>query len=151
MKKGERGFTLVEMLIAVAIIGITVSVLGTTVYQAVTSTEYGNDRITAMHEVQNAAHWMSFDGQRASAASGGSELALTIPDNPSVTYAVDGTELRRIAGDSQLTLAQNISALSFSVENRVITMTITSSPQGRHNVSEQRAYKVHLRPTEEGQ
>ena len=63
-----------------------------------------------------------------------------------------------------MTLARNISAVEFEVEEheetitvnsffeertqRSITMTVTSSPEGRPNVSEQGTYKVCLRPTE---
>jgi len=103
----------------------------------------------AIHELQNAAHWVSLDGQMASTASGGNELTLTLPDHSSITYAVVGTELRRTACGSQMTLAQNITSANFSVDNRTITMTITSFPGGRWNVSEQGTYKVCLRPIEE--
>jgi len=149
MMKGQKGFTLVELLITVAITGLIVSFLGTAIYQIITVTEYGNDRMTAMHELQNAAHWVNLDGQMARTASGGNELALTLPDDSSVTYSVVGTELRRTAGESQMTLARNISSISFSVENRIITMTITSSPEGRPNVTEQGTYKIYLRPVVE--
>jgi len=146
--KGEKGFTLTGLLINVAITGLIVSLLGTAVYQIITVTEYGNDQMTAVHELQNAAHWVGIDGQMAKTATGGDELVLTMPDESSITYGVVNRELYRTADDSQMTLARNISSVSFSVEERIITMTITSSPQGRPNVSEQRTYKICLRPTE---
>ncbi len=148
MMKGERGFTLIELLIATAIIGLIVSVLGVFIYQIITVTEYSNDKMTAMHELQNAAHWFNIDGQRASAASGSNELVLTLPGDLSITYALVGTELNRTADGSQMTVARNITSATFSVQNRTITMNLTSSPVGRQNVSEQRTYKVYLRPTE---
>lgn len=147
--KEQKGFTLVELLIATAITGLIFSILGTAIFQIITITEYGNDKMVAMHELQNAAHWFSFDGQRASTATAGDELVLTLSDNSSVTYAVVGTSLRRTAGASQMTLAQNIASASFSVENRTISMTIVSSPEGRTDVSENGTYEVYLRPTEE--
>ena len=147
--RGQKGFALTELLITVAIAGVIFSFLGTAVYQIINVTEYGNDKMIARHELQNAAHWVSLDGQMARTASGGNELVLTLPDGSSITYAVVGTELRRTAGESQITLARNISSISFSIENRIITMTITASPEGRLNVSEQATYKVCLRPTEE--
>jgi hypothetical protein len=116
------------------------------IYQIITVTEYGNDKLTAMHELQNAAHWFNLDGQQARTASGGNELALTLSDNSSITYSLVGTELYRTAGGSPMTLAQNIYSADFSIENRIITMNLTSSPEGRDNVSERGTYQVYLRP-----
>ena len=148
MKK-ERGFTLIELLVATAITGFVVSGLGTAVYQIITVSEYGNDRLTATHEIQNVAHWFSLDGQMASAASGGNELVLTLADNSSITYSLVGSELYRTGDDSNMTLAQNIASAYFSIENRTVTMSITSNPPGRWDVSENGTYTVYLRPTEE--
>jgi len=162
--KSQEGFTLPELLVTVAITGIIVSFLGTAVYQILTVTEYGSDKMVAMHELQNTAHWVSYDGQMARTASGGNELVLLLPDNSQVTYGVVGSELLRTEEGSQMILARNISAVEFLVEKRmeritagpffedrgerIITMTVTSSPEGRPNISEQREYKICLRPTD---
>jgi len=146
MMKDERGFTLVELVIATAISGIIIGVLGTSVYQILTVTDYGNDKLTAMHELQNAAHWFNFDTQQASAATGDSQLVLTLPDDSSITYSLSGTNLQRTAGGSPMTLAQNITSANFSVDDRTITMDLTSAPVGRENVSENGTYMVYLRP-----
>jgi prepilin-type N-terminal cleavage/methylation domain-containing protein len=147
-KTNEHGFTLVELVIATAITGLIAGFLGTAIYQIFTASEYGNSRLTALHELQNAAHWFNLDGQRAMAATGGSGLTLTLSDDSSITYSLSGTELRRTDGGTQITLARNITCADFSVSNRLITMQLTSAPKGRDNVSENGTYKVCLRPME---
>jgi prepilin-type N-terminal cleavage/methylation domain-containing protein len=146
----ERGFTLVELVIATAITGLIVSFLGTGAYQMLTITEQGNNRLTAMHELQNAACWFSIDGQGANSGTGGSGLVLTLSDNSTVTYSLAGTELRRTLAGAQMTLARNISSANFSIAGRVITMSLTSSPAGRQDASESGTYKVYLRTSEGG-
>lgn len=147
----QRGMTLVEILIATAIWGLIVTLPGTAIYQFINVVERGSVKMTALHEVQNAAHWVARDGQMASAAVGGSQLALTLPDNTTITYELVGTgpryELRRTAGGPQIAVARNVTSASFSVNGRVITMTITSSPESRWGMSEERTYKVYRRPT----
>jgi len=149
MTANERGFTMVELVMAMAATGLIISFLGTSIYQIFTVTEYGNDRLIAMHELQNASHWFSLDGQGAKSAAAGSELVLTQTDNSTITYSLTGMELRRTAGGGQMTLAKNITSADFSMGNRVITMSLTSSPEGRDSVSEQGTYRVYLRPAEE--
>ena len=162
--KSQEGFSLPELLVTVAITGLIVSFLGMAVYQILNVTEYGGDKMTAIHELQNAAHWVSYDGQMAKTASGGNELVLILPDSSQVTYGVVGSELLRTAEESQMILARNITAVQFLVVERteritagpffedrgerIITMTVTSAPEGRPNVSEQREYKICLRPTD---
>lgn len=145
----ESGFTLVELLIVVAITGILFGGLGTAIYQMVMVTDYGGDELTALHELQNTAHWFNYDGQMAVSATGGSSLTLTLPTSQTVTYSLSGTNLRRTSGVNTITLAQNISAVSFAVAGSVVTMNITSIPPGRMGVSEQGTYKVYLRPVAE--
>jgi prepilin-type N-terminal cleavage/methylation domain-containing protein len=147
-RSSESGFTLVELVIATVITGLIVSFLGTAIYQIFTVSQYGNDRLTATHEVQNAAYWFNLDGQQATAATGGTGLYLTLSDNSSVTYARVGTELRRTSNGTQMILARNITSASFTVTNRLITMQLTSAPQGRDHIMENRTYQVWLRPSE---
>ena len=81
MIKGERGFTLVEFLIVIAITGFITSALGVAIYHSVTVPERGNDKLMALHDLQNTAHWVGIDGQMSKSASGGSQLILTQTDN----------------------------------------------------------------------
>jgi hypothetical protein len=146
--KGQKGMTMAELVVAIATTGIIVVFLGTAIYQIITISGYGNDRLTATHELENIAYWFNIDGQGSKAATGGPTLTLTIADDTSITYELADTEMRRTAGGSQMTLARNITSASFSIDNRVVTMSLTASPPGRYGVSENGTYRVYLRPME---
>lgn len=147
MIKSERGFTMVELVMATALTGLIVSFLGTSIYQMLSVTEYGNDRLIATHELQNTAYWLQFDGQMAKSATGGDGLALTLSDNTTVIYDLSDTSLIRTWSGDHMVLAKNITDAKFDVSDRVITVSLTSSPEGRDNVSENGVYQVYLRPS----
>ena len=149
MMKREQGLTFVEIIITTAIAGLIFCVLGVALYQVYTIPERGGDHLTAAHELQNAAHWLSLDGQSAKSATGGSSLVLTLTDNSTITYSLEGTDLRRATDISTMTLAQNIVALDFSVQDRYITTNITSSPDDRWQVSKNQTYITYLRLSED--
>lgn len=142
----ESGITLVEVLVASAIGLAIAGFLGVAIYQFFTVTNQGSDVMTAMHQVQNAGHWISLDGQKSSAASAGNDLVLTIPNSSTITYSVSGSDLIRTSNGDQLTVARDVSDVDFYVDGRVVTMSITAGPNGGWNVSEQATYKVYLRP-----
>jgi prepilin-type N-terminal cleavage/methylation domain-containing protein len=144
--KNQAGMTMVELIVAIAITGVIIAFLGTAIYQIITVSEYGNNRLTALHELQNAAYWLNADGQGAVNATGGSQLVLTLSDNSTVTYSLSDTDLLRSSGGPQITLARNISSVTFTVNNRVITMNLTSAPVARDDVSASGTYMVYLRP-----
>jgi Tfp pilus assembly protein PilE len=171
---GQKGMTMVELVVAIATTGIIVAFLGTAIYQILTVSGYGNDRLTATHELQNAAHWFNIDGQEAKAATGGTGLTLTMTDNSTISFRLVGTELRRTRSTlaieptivpvktieaisaepgptkigQAMVLARNITSASFSINDRLITMSLTAMPSGQYGVSENGTYRVHLRPAE---
>jgi len=146
--KRERGYTLVEAMIAIAITGFIVTVLGMVVQQMVVVPERGNDQLDAIHPMQNAAHWLTLDGQMASSAVGGSNLTLTMPNTNVICYARSGTRLYRFYGSSNQTIATDVASANFTVLNRVIYMTIVTVPDSRwNNISENYTYRAYMRPT----
>ena len=144
--KNQKGMTLVELIIAVSITGIIIAFIGTAVYQIVTVSAYGNDHLSAQHELQNAASWFHFDIQGAVTATGGSQLTLMLSNNSTVTYTLATGSLLRTAGSAQNTVARNISSVAFSVSGHLATMSLVCAPAWLDNVSENGSDTDYLRP-----
>jgi len=142
----EKGITLVELLIVIAITGVLFSVIGPVIYQLTTVSGYGNDRLTAIHELQNSAYWFNYDGQMAVTAAGGSSLVFSLPSGETITYSLNGANFLRTEEGQTMTLAQNISNVAFVVQGRLVSMNITSTLSGRMEAYEQNTYQVYLRP-----
>ena len=144
--KGQSGMTLVELIMTIAITGVIVTFLATAVYQIINVSGYGNDRLSAQHELQNAASWFNVDIQQSVAATGGTQLVLTLSDNTTVTYSLVGTVLQRSSAGPYKTLALNINSAAFSINNRLASMTLFCVPSWRDSVSENGTYMAYLRP-----
>jgi prepilin-type N-terminal cleavage/methylation domain-containing protein len=143
--KKQLGFSLIELLITISIMGIMAGVLGPVFNQVLDVPDYGNEKITALHELQNVAHRVNIDGQMAKSATGGSSLVLTMPDASTITYTLSSNNLTRSKGGINTLLARDISYLNFTVNGRYVTMNIISSPEGRWDVSENKTYQICLR------
>jgi prepilin-type N-terminal cleavage/methylation domain-containing protein len=148
VNRTEKGYTLVELLVTLAVSGIIFTVIGGVIFQLSTVSGAGNDRLTANHSLQNAAYWFNLDGQSAQNATGGDQLALTAPDAGTIVYSLAGHNLLRTAGNWATTLAQDVSKVNFTVRGRLVSMDITASPSGRANISVEQNYTVYLRPVQ---
>ena len=65
MKKGERGFTLIEMIIACALIAIIGAGAGMTISQINRNNALNNDYLNTVSQVDMAGDWISRDAQSA--------------------------------------------------------------------------------------
>jgi prepilin-type N-terminal cleavage/methylation domain-containing protein len=139
--RNERGFTLVEMLVATAIAGILSIALVGTVFQVTTVAVNGTDKLAAANDIQNAVHQINRDGHMASAAVGGNSLTLTYPSASEVVYSLVGDELLRTASGSDTVVAGGTASASFSVVDRNITVTLIQSEGGGEPV----VFQVQMR------
>jgi len=114
MKRGQKGFTLVELLIGLAITTTILASLTMTIVMLLTSTPRSNDRSVVLQQVHSASDWISHDVQMARnvtpGGSNGFPLSIDIPvdsdenNDYGVVYLFDGNKLRRELYDSSETL-----------------------------------------------
>ncbi len=79
--RNEEGYSLIGIMIALAIIGIIISGITTAIFQIYNLSSARTDHIVAIREVQNAGRWITLDGQKATTvepALGPQGLPLTI-------------------------------------------------------------------------
>lgn len=77
MKRGEKGFTLVEVAVALGIMTLITGAAYMATFQVVHGTERSKGDITTMRQVQNTGYWLSRDVQKAESVTIDS---LTYPD-----------------------------------------------------------------------
>lgn len=152
----QKGITMVELIIAIAITSLIVSGLGTAIYMIINVTGRGNDEASALHDIQNAAYYISSDAQMASITDliDGAEpvdnLSLEWTDgfgnSHSSSYWLSGTTLQRDYDSTTTTVARYVSSLEFSISGSVLTFYVESTPSGRQQVSRETTSIVYLRP-----
>jgi len=65
MKVNEKGFTLIELIVAAAITALIGVAAATATIQVINGTDRNNNHITAVSQIQNAGHWISHDTNMA--------------------------------------------------------------------------------------
>ncbi len=93
LNKNQRGFSLVEMLIVLAIIGGVMAAATMTIVQVINGSSSTSDHMIAVRQVQNAGYWVSRDVQMAQNVvpapySDGFPLTLTWTDRYSNDHQV---------------------------------------------------------------
>ena len=77
MKTGEKGATLIELIVAITIIALVGGAAAIATFQVLKGTERNNDQVTTICQVQNAGFWISRDAQMAQSVTTSN---LTLPN-----------------------------------------------------------------------
>ena len=77
MRLNEKGYTLLELLVAITIMVLASGAASAAIFQIFRGTERNNDSMTAVNQVHKAGYWISRDAQMA---LGFTTDNLTLPD-----------------------------------------------------------------------
>lgn len=162
VSRGQKGFTAVEMLVAVTIAGLIGGGVVMGIAQTVNTSVRNSDHTVAVNEFRNAVYWIRRDAKMAQTIQvdvGESGLPLVLSwaewDNSQygVTYDLDNDKLMRtqsVDGDeSTIVVANNIdpALTSFVFAGGMLTFDITISVgEGSRTISESQECTVDPRP-----
>jgi len=162
MRRRERGFTLIEVVVSLAIISVIIVAMAMTITTIVTNSQGTTERSVVLRQVQNAGYSISRDVQMAKNVildgTGGFPLTLDIPvdtdqnNDYSVNYLFDGDKIMRQVYDSSHTLIKetvvaeyiDVGATTFT-DLGTNTYELTVKACNGEGVAE-RSYQIKPRP-----
>ena len=167
ISKSQVGFTIVELMLALAISGVLSTGVTMTLFQMVTGSARTSNHMTAVRQVQNAGYWVSRDaqlmqGEPIIVTDGGGQLVSVtlswIDWNDTLNTVIytfegtdEGTELWRDDGAQPALIARFIdpaptkTMCDFSGGVLTFTVTVTVG-SGSQEQSESRVYRIVPRP-----
>jgi len=166
VKNSQKGFTLVEILVAMAVEAMLLSGIVTAIFQTTEITIQSSAQITALEDIKNVARHITTDVRMAQAtnlldgAPPVNSLVLDwvgwYDDNGELSpvdyhceYSLCGGRVQREYKKGGVetditTIGQHISDIDFSRQSRIVIVTIASSPRGNVETAEQRTYHICL-------
>jgi prepilin-type N-terminal cleavage/methylation domain-containing protein len=100
---GQAGYTLIEMIMVIALMGLITVAINQAIAQTVRISSHGTDSMTAIKQVEDALRWFTLDVQQSQIIEpepgDGFPLSLSWAESDStqhaVTYTINGSELER--------------------------------------------------------
>jgi len=160
-QSGQKGSNLLEILTALGIIGIVLTIVVGVLFSEVRGTATAKTTVSAYIELGNAGHFLTNDIMMAQSSDLVNESPPTdnltlswiewyeLTANPHVsTYWLSGKELKRDYDGVVTTIARNISSVSFSQTDRIITVELASTPPWVPSKTTEQTFRIRLRPLE---
>ncbi len=158
-----QGFTLIETIMSIVIIGIVGVIVALTIYEGVEGYLLASRRMVLTQDARNALTRMIREiGGLDKRMSAGNMVGILTADvsnfrfidssNSDITFDKSGTTIRR-SGDGQVTfdtLANNASALTFKYYN-VSNTELTSVPLSQGNINNIRWLSIEITLSVNGQ
>lgn len=163
LKAGEKGFTLVEVLVALAIAGAVISVTSAAVITVIRTTGLNDEWNTNLRQVQNAGNWITKDVLMAQSVSDNTDgvfLDISWSDwdnnNNNVQYIINGdnTLTRSFNGGPAILISQYIvtdnTTCDWNADEQKLTVNIKASLHGQSPRAVQETYEISPRPMNRG-
>jgi prepilin-type N-terminal cleavage/methylation domain-containing protein len=160
-RRGDKGFSLIEMAVAIAIIGIIVPGISMSIVHIFKNHEKASDAYIVMQQVQNTGHWISRDIQAADNVTLGNPdgfpVTLIVPvdteesNNLKIVYSFESDRLKRRVYDSldnlisESLVAQYIDTGQTSISSGGSNTYELTARAFRNETSVQRSYTIRRR------
>ena len=134
----RSGFTLMEVVVAMGILGVVIGMFGPSVFQTLSVQRYWREDVTATRQLRNAGYWFSGDAFNAKTTSLTADvtpassvtLTWTDPSNQTVTHTAiyglnpAGDELIRNFDGEEIPVARGVVSVGFSLSGKVLTLDL---------------------------
>jgi len=158
----QKGYTLIELLVILPIAVVALGAIVGSIFLVLHGTIDIRSKTTALAGIENAAHWLTRDiimGQSINLLEGAppaNTVNLTWMDYTGglgneiyhyVVYTHSGTELLREcdSADNTTIVARNLSDVSFTLNDDLVTVTLTSTPERVSRSTVTRTYVIEMR------
>ena len=169
-KGNQGGFTLIGLVIALAITGLISLGTATSIVHLMKGTTYNRNHLTAIEQLQNVGYWISTDARMAQHVVLGEVLGFPLTlswgeygstTNHIVVYAINSDSLERkeyissgniVVPPVITVVAQNVdlSATNCELNDKTLTLNVTSKVgTGSAEESETRKYEVVCKPLQQ--
>lgn len=154
IKSSRRGFTLVEVLVAIAIVAVIGTAAVASMGQVITNSGKNNNEMIALSNLKSAAFWLSQDTRQAYFIAIDSNTncpAITYYDfngnSHQILYTHTGQTLGRSVDSGPVqNVAENITSIQSSLNGNIFVISLTSTVgSGSQQSSVTRSYQVTLR------
>ena len=163
LHKNQRGFTLIEMLMVIAISGIITAGLALSVMQVFNGNAQSSSKMLVIRQVQNAGYFISRDVPMAQSLTLGVSSGFPITmewtefgvggAEHQIVYSVVGDEIKRehytngfLDTTSFVARYIDVTETSCSFDGNVLSVTVTASIGGYRPATETRTYEIVMRP-----
>ena len=149
--RASAGFTIVELLVAVGILTMSVGLVGSGMFQALSVERSWSDNVLATKGLRHAGSWFSSDAFNArttdlfDGAPPSGEVSLSWSDAESsshtVRYQVSGDNLVRTFDGVETVVARQVTSAAFSLAGQVLTLDLeVEAAQGSTETMSHRSY-----------